>query len=516
MNLTLLRLSARYIAQFKKIYFCKRIDDNVFLLNLENTLFYIDLTRGNSGIYCTQREILGAKSFNAPMDLKLREYCTNATLIDCHTDGNNRILCLHFLAKSSYKEESFCLEFEFTGKFTNAILLNQKRVVIEALRHLPNAKRPLQVGKVLVKLPQQTRALESLQDSHQLGKVEQMHEVEAKRNLSTRDDTKAFLCELFTKHCAQKLESAKAQAQKNLDSKKLALEKNLQNLPDKNELEHLSEQSALFARCILAHLHEINPANIYATHIFLEQNFANSLNPTESKFSKQLDRIYKYSSFQKTPSMRAQAEPCGIHFREGDIFKGRESKILQIPIPKEIASFSDLAQYYFLLSKKYAKKAQNIHLQIENLQDSLRFLDSQKALVQRVTSFEELKIFTPQKQKGKKSDKKSGTAFEVFFIAGVKVGVGKNANQNIALLKAASAEDVWLHVRDVPSSHMILFCGKTKIAESVLQKAGQILIELCGIKGGNLPVDYTKRKFVKITQGANVVYAKYQRLEFKS
>ncbi|MGI0440034.1 NFACT family protein [Helicobacter himalayensis] len=464
MNLTLLHLSARYIAQFKKIYFCKRIDDNVFLLNLENTLFYIDLTRGNSGIYCIEREILGAKSFNAPMDLKLREYCTNATLTDCHTDGNNRILCLHFSAKSSYKSESFCLEFEFTGKFTNAILLNQKRVVIEALRHLPNAKRPLQVGKVLAKLPQQTRTLESLQDSHQLEKVE----------YACEDNTlKAFLCELFTKHCAQKLESAKAQAQKNLDSKKLALEKSLQNLPDKNELEYLSEQSALFARCILAHLHEINPANIYATHIFLEQNFANSLNPTESK-------------------------------------------ILQIPIPKEVTSFSDLAQYYFLLSKKYAKKAQNLHLQIENLQDSLRFLDSQKALIQRATSFEELKIFTPQKQKGKKSDKKSGTAFEVFFIAGVKVGVGKNASQNIALLKAASAEDIWLHVRDVPSSHMILFCGKTKIAESVLQKAGQILIELCGIKGGNLSVDYTKRKFVKITQGANVVYAKYQRLEFKS
>ncbi len=214
--------------------------------------------------------------------------------------------------------------------------------------------------------------------------------------------------------------------------------------------------------------------------------------------------------------MHAQAEPSGIHFREGDTINGIESKILQIPIPKEIASFSDLAQYYFLLSKKYAKKAQNLHLQIENLQDSLRFLDSQKALVQRATSFEELKIFTPHKQKGKKSDKKSGTAFEVFFIAGVKVGVGKNASQNIALLKAASAEDIWLHVRDVPSSHMILFCGKTKIAESVLQKAGQILIELCGIKRGNLSVDYTKRKFVKITQGANVVYAKYQRLEFKN
>ncbi|RDU55540.1 hypothetical protein CQA49_03515 [Helicobacter sp. MIT 00-7814] len=457
MNLTLLQQIARYIAQFKKIYFCKRIDDNVFLLNLENTLFYIDLARGNSGIYCIEREILGVKSFNAPMDLKLREYCTNATLTDCHTDGNNRILCLHFLAKSSYKSESFCLEFEFTGKFTNAILLNQKRVVIEALRHLPNAKRPLQVGRILPKLPQQTRALELLQDS---------------KNVDSQNINKAFLCELFTRHCAQKLESAKAQAQKNLDSKKLVLEKSLQNLPDKNELEHLSEQSALFARCILAHLHEIEPTSIYASHIFLEQNL-DSLNPTESK-------------------------------------------TLQIPIPKEIASFSDLAQYYFLLSKKYAKKAQNLHLQIENLQDSLRFLDSQKALIQKATSLEELKIFTPQKQSGKKNDKKSGTAFEVFFIAGVKVGVGKNASQNIALLKAASAEDIWLHVRDVPSSHMILFCGKAKVAESVLQKAGQILIELCGIKGGNLSVDYTKRKFVKITQGANVVYAKYQRLEFKS
>ena len=62
---------------------------------------------------------------------------------------------------------------------------------------------------------------------------------------------------------------------------------------------------------------------------------------------------------------------------------------------------------------------------------------------------------------------------------------------------------------------MIIFCGKARLRDEVLGKAGEILVGLCGVKAGNFRVDYTRRKFVKITQGANVVYGKYQSLEYR-
>ena len=72
-----------------------------------------------------------------------------------------------------------------------------------------------------------------------------------------------------------------------------------------------------------------------------------------------------------------------------------------------------------------------------------------------------------------------------------------------------------MHIRDVPSKHCIIHCGKSKISDIILYKAAKILIGLTKNFSGNYDVDYTRRKFVKITQGANVVYAKEQTLQLK-
>ena len=105
--------------------------------------------------------------------------------------------------------------------------------------------------------------------------------------------------------------------------------------------------------------------------------------------------------------------------------------------------------------------------------------------------------------------------FESFFIEGIKISIGKNERENIALLKEARAEDIWIHIRGVPSSHCIIHCGKSKISDIILYKVAEILIGFTKDFSGNYTIDYTKRKFVKITQGANVIYGKEQTLQLK-
>lgn len=83
------------------------------------------------------------------------------------------------------------------------------------------------------------------------------------------------------------------------------------------------------------------------------------------------------------------------------------------------------------------------------------------------------------------------------------------------MLKAAKAEDIWLHIRGIPSSHCVIHCGKSKISDIILQKAAQILVGFTRDIDENYVVDFTKRKFVKITFGANVVYAKAQTIQLK-
>lgn len=439
MNLGLLKGISAYFSRFSKIYGCRRVDDALLALNLEGRVFYLDLTRSCSTIFCTKEAILGTKSYHAPFDVKLG-LCHNAHLLDSRVDGDNRILQLHFAPQNAYKKQEFSLELEFTGKHTNAILLDSKRVVIEALRHISESRRPVRVGKPLEPLPQPTNPKPS-------------------QILAVNEE---LLENLYEERTQRLLHTAKAQQLKAIESKEVNLSHLLQEIPSINILQEQSKAYSLYAHTLTAHLHELDSKDMRGESLILS-------NP-------------------------------------------QDHTDVQIPILEHTRSFSQLAQQYFALSKKSVKKAQNLHLQIQNLESSLHFLQAQKALIAQAKTLADIKIFSPSKSRNKLKKQQN---FEVFFIDGMKIGVGKNASQNLELLKSASGDDMWLHIRDIPSSHMIIFCGKAKVRDEVIGKAGEILVGLCGVKVGNFRVDYTRRKFVKIVQGANVVYGKYQSLEYR-
>lgn len=58
-------------------------------------------------------------------------------------------------AKSSYKKEIVTLQFEFTGKNTNTIIVDENRVILEALRHIDeqSSSRVVKVGIKLLDVP---------------------------------------------------------------------------------------------------------------------------------------------------------------------------------------------------------------------------------------------------------------------------------------------------------------------------------------------------------------------------
>lgn len=460
MNLGILKGVSELFSTFTKIYFCKRVDDNVFLLNLQGVLFLIDLARGKSGIFALPNAPLSPKNYQAPFDNKLKSLCTNAALRSCKVNGENRILELHCLNQNSYKQESFCLIFEFTGKYTNAILLNERNIVLESLRHITQSVRPVQVGKVLNPLPQPHNAPQKSQ----------------KVPVSVE-----FLTQMYEEHLAQMLANAKQSALKTLESKRQKLSNTLENLPQKALLDKQSALECFYAKSLLARIHTIPSHCINAPYITLQAPF------DDLPFSELTDKQSK--------QMQAQKE-------------------LQIPVLEHCKSLSHLAQQYFTKSKKLSQKSRNLHIQIQNIHDSLRFNQAQSALIANAKSLQDIKIYAQKEQKSAKAQKK-GTNFEVFYIQGFKIGIGKNAKQNQELLKLAHADDIWMHIRDIPSAHLIIFCGKARVEEAIIHKAGEMLVWLCVLHSGSFSVDYTQRRFVKIVQGASVNYAKHKTLELK-
>lgn len=90
--------------------------------------------------------------------------------------------------------------------------------------------------------------------------------------------------------------------------------------------------------------------------------------------------------------------------------------------------------------------------------------------------------------------------------------VGKNEKGNALLLKEAKKNDVWLHVKELPSCHVIIRTDKQSVPPLVLSFAAKLCVEFSQTQKGTYLVDYTARQNVKVIQGASVQYVEYQTL----
>jgi predicted ribosome quality control (RQC) complex YloA/Tae2 family protein len=107
---------------------------------------------------------------------------------------------------------------------------------------------------------------------------------------------------------------------------------------------------------------------------------------------------------------------------------------------------------------------------------------------------------------------KPNEAYEIFWIEGYKVMLGKNEKGNIALLKDARARDIWLHLQGRPSAHVIITTDKQRVPMNVIESAAKLCVDFSVYGAGKYLVDYTPRRDVNIQEGANVLYSKYETL----
>lgn len=87
---------------------------------------------------------------------------------------------------------------------------------------------------------------------------------------------------------------------------------------------------------------------------------------------------------------------------------------------------------------------------------------------------------------------------------GFDIWVGRNNLQNDRLtLKTAKGDDLWLHTKDIPGAHVIVFAGGREIPDSTIVEAARIAASNSKAKGQTkIPVDYTKVRYVKKPNGA--------------
>lgn len=82
---------------------------------------------------------------------------------------------------------------------------------------------------------------------------------------------------------------------------------------------------------------------------------------------------------------------------------------------------------------------------------------------------------------------------------GFTIQIGKNNRQNDLLtMKQAKPDDIWLHTKDIPGSHVLIRTDGREPSPEVIKQAAQLAAYYSKARqSANVPVDYTKRRYVR-------------------
>ena len=176
------------------------------------------------------------------------------------------------------------------------------------------------------------------------------------------------------------------------------------------------------------------------------------------------------------------------------------------------------AQRYFKLYQK-ARSAQTLAAeQIEKTTEELDYLEGQMDNLGKCTAEPELAEIRAELEKfgyvkavkSRRQMKQLPPSQPMKFTApsGSIILVGKNNVQNDKLTFTADPMDWWLHVKDMPGSHVII--ADPEADDETILYAARIAAKFS--KGGSssqVPVDYTRRKYVKKPGGAKPGFVIY-------
>ena len=120
-------------------------------------------------------------------------------------------------------------------------------------------------------------------------------------------------------------------------------------------------------------------------------------------------------------------------------------------------------------------------------------------------------------QKSKQKQPKALPPIEYRSSDGFKILAGRNNRQNDMLtLKLADRSDIWLHVKNITGSHVIIFCDGLEPGEDTIAEAALIAAYNSSARAGStVPVDYTQVKYVKKPSGSKpgmVIYTNQKTL----
>ncbi len=176
------------------------------------------------------------------------------------------------------------------------------------------------------------------------------------------------------------------------------------------------------------------------------------------------------------------------------------------------------AQRYFKLYQK-ARNAQTLAAeQIEKTGAELNYLEGQldnldkcqeeSELFELRAELERFGYVKPNRSRKQMKQLPPSTPMRFIAPSGRTILVGKNNLQNDKLTGTAQPNEVWLHAKDMPGSHVIIV-GENPDEATIFFAARLAALYSKGRASSRVPVDYTLRRYVKKPGGARPGFVIY-------
>lgn len=268
--------------------------------------------------------------------------------------------------------------------------------------------------------------------------------------------------------------------------------------------------------------------NYYATKDIKDRIHQRSSDLRKS-ISIKLDRLY--NKLNKQEKELIESENAQIYKIKGELITSYIYMIEKGMESVEVANFYDLeyknikislntnftpsenAQKYFKKYNKLKTAKKEITSQMEITKEEIDYLENIMLSIENCENLAELmdireelgKVgYIRSKNNSKKETKLTTKPHEFVSSNGFKILVGKNNKQNDHLtLKVASNEDIWLHTKNIPGSHVIIKTEGKEVPDETIFEGAMLAAFFSKSKmSSQVPVDYTKKKNVKKPNGA--------------
>lgn len=470
----------------------------------------------------------------------LRKNLSGSKLVKVEQFGFDRAAQFVFSGYNEFHEEAlYYLVVEIMGKYSNIVLCNENRKVIDAIKRVStvmSSKREIEPGLIYERPPVFDRVSPISVDEENLKNM-----MTNNADLELRDFLMRSFLGLSTE-IANKILFDAAIDDKNLlknldenDTNKFisSFIKTFEEVKEKNysfNIYKLSERKSAYNAISLNQYASLEKENFPSISELLDKYYyekdqkdriaqrsqnmrhtiSANLKRAKNKLQKQKEEMLE-SANREAYKVYADLISSNIH----KISKGlKEIKLenfydnmneISVPLDQKLSAVQNAQKYY----KRYQKMKQReivLEKQIENTEDEINYLELVSDAIDRTDDvknldeiyFELIKNNYIKKDKKIKNKPKKIAIHSIDYDDTSKVYYGKNNLQNEYItFKVADKNDVWMHVKGFPGSHVVIKSGGYPNDE-LLVFAAKIAAKNSKAKDSNkVDVDFTTRKNVK-------------------